>query len=133
MSVTVLQAHDFNFFHLLEDTTLNTTGGDSAATFNVEHVFNRHEERKILRTFRDRDVRINGVHQIDDFLLVLGVAFEGLQSRALDDGNLVAGEFILGEKFANFELDEFEEFLVINHVDLVQEDNQGGDADLTGE
>src|SRR5450756_191787 len=43
----VLQADDFDFFHLLENAALHTTGYDCAATFNVEHVFNAHQERLV--------------------------------------------------------------------------------------
>ena len=43
----VLQADDFNFVHLLEHAALDTTGHDRAATFNVEHVFDAHQERLV--------------------------------------------------------------------------------------
>ena len=55
----VLEADDFDFLHLLEDAALDTTGRDGAATFNVEHVFDRHEERLIDRAIRHRDVIIH--------------------------------------------------------------------------
>ena len=68
MSVTVvlvvsLEADDFDFLHLLEDAALDTARGDRAATFNVEHVFHRHEERLIIRPFRHRDVIVDRVHR----------------------------------------------------------------------
>ena len=129
----VLQAHDFDFFHLLQHAALDAARRDRAATFDVEHVFDRHEERLVLRTFRNRDVFIDRVHQIENFLLVNGIAFERLQGRTLDDRNLVTGEFILREQFAHFEFDEFQQFLVVDHVDLVQEDNQRRHAHLAGE
>ena len=51
----VTETDDFNFFHLLEDAAFHTTGDDSAATFDVEHVFEGHEERLINRALRKRD------------------------------------------------------------------------------
>jgi hypothetical protein len=61
------------------------------------------------------------------------VAFQGEFGRALDDGGVVAGEFVLGEQFAHFHFDEFEQFGVVDHVALVQEDDDVGHADLTGQ
>ena len=56
-------ADELDFFHLLEDAALDTTGGDGAATFNVEHVFHRHEEGLIDRALGHRDVFVHGVHE----------------------------------------------------------------------
>ena len=67
-------ADDFDFLHLLEDAALDTTGRDGAATFNVEHVFDRHQERLIDRALRHRDVVIDRVHELEDLLLLIGVA-----------------------------------------------------------
>ena len=52
MSVTVglrrvADADDFDFLHLLEHTALDTAGHNGAATFNVEHVFDAHQERLV--------------------------------------------------------------------------------------
>ena len=61
------------------------------------------------------------------------VGFEGLEGRAADDGDVVAGEVVAGEELAQLELDEVEELGVLHHVDLVEEDDDGGDLDLAGE
>jgi len=128
-----LETDDFDFFHFLEDTALDTTGGDSAATFNVEHIFHGHEEWQILWTLRRGDVFIHGSHEVEDFFFVGGVAFEGLERGTFDDRNGVAREFVFAQKLANFHLDEFEEIFVVNHVDLVHENNDRRHADLAGE
>ncbi len=47
---------------------------------------------------------------------MLGVAVEGLDGAALDDRDLVAGEFVLGEQVADFHLDEVEKFGIVDHV-----------------
>ena len=91
------EADDLDFFHLLEDAALDTTGGNGAAAFNVEHVFDRHQERLIDSGARERDVFIDGVHEIQESAFSpSGVAFEGLEGAALDDRNLVAGELGTG-------------------------------------
>ena len=48
-------------------------------------------------------------------------------------GNLVAGEVVAGEQLTDFHLDELEQLLVVDLIALVQEDNDGGNANLTGE
>jgi hypothetical protein len=76
-----------------------------------------------------------GLHELLDRLgaELAGVALERLQRRAADDRRVVAREVVLREQLAHFELDEIEELLVLDHVDLVHEDDDGGHADLTGE
>ena len=54
-------------------------------------------------------------------------------AEPLTIGMVVAREFVLREQFANFELDELEQFRIVDHVALVQEHDQRGNADLTGE
>ena len=61
------------------------------------------------------------------------LAFERHQRRALDDRDLVAGEIVVRQQFANFELDQLEQFRIVDHVDLVHEDDQRRHADLAGE
>src|SRR5262249_17237196 len=45
-------ADELDFLHFLENASLDTTGRDGAAAFNVEHVFDRHQERLIDRPIR---------------------------------------------------------------------------------
>ncbi len=61
------------------------------------------------------------------------LAFERHQGRALDDRNVVAGELVTGEEFAHLELDELEKLRIVDHVDLVQVDDERRNADLAGE
>jgi hypothetical protein len=51
----VLDADDFNFRHALEHAALDTTGHDRAATFNVEHVLDAHQERLVHLARRQRE------------------------------------------------------------------------------
>ena len=67
------------------------------------------------------------------FVASLRVAFERLQRGARDERDLVAGELVLGEQLADLDLDELEQLGVVDHVGLVEEDDDVGDADLAGE
>ena len=52
--------------------------------------------------------------------------------RSLDDGDIVSGELVLGKELTELHLDELDELGVVDHVHLVEVDDHGGDADLTG-
>ena len=108
---------------------------DRAAARDREHVFDRHQERLIDRTLRLRDVFVHRLHQFEDGVLaeLRILVFQRHQGRALDDRDLVAGELVLREQLAHFELDELEQFRIVDHVDLVQEHDQRRHADLAGE
>ena len=56
-----------------------------------------------------------------------------LRAEPLDDGNVVAGELVLGEQLADFHLDQLEELGVVDQVDLVQVDDDVRHVDLVGE
>ena len=51
----------------------------------------------------------------------------------MDHGDVVPGELVLGQQLADFHLDELEELLVVDHVGLVEVDDDVGHAHLTGE
>jgi hypothetical protein len=74
---------DFDFFANLDDTALDTTGNDGAATGDGEDVFNRHQEGLVDSTLRGGDVGIQGISQTEDggFADFGLVAFEGLSVR----------------------------------------------------
>src|SRR3546814_1351708 len=54
-------------------------------------------------------------------------------SSSGDDRNIVAVEVALRKLFADFEFDEFEQFGIVELVDLVEEDVHGRNADLLRE
>ena len=80
-----------------------------------------------------RDVLVNGVEELPDGALPLGVALESLESRTADDRRVVARELVLVEELAGLHLDEVDELFVVDHVALVQEHDDVGHAYLTGE
>ena len=58
---------------------------------------------------------------------------ERLQGRPGDDRYVVARELVLGQQFAHFHLDEFEQLRVVYHVGFVEVHDDVGHAHLTGE
>ena len=80
-----------------------------------------------------RDGVVDRVHQLEELVAPLGVALERLQRRDADDRQVVARELVLREQLADLELDELEDLLVVDHVGLVQRDDDVGDADLAGQ
>ena len=82
-----------------------------------------------------RDVFVNSLHQLENgFGADFGIAaFEAAQEPNPDDRNVVARRSRTTDSFADFQLDELEDFLVVDLIDLVQEHDQSRNADLTGE
>src|SRR5690606_22743951 len=125
---------DLDLLAHLDDAALHATGGHRATAGDREHVLDGHQERLVGRALRVGDVGVDRLHQLQDGLGadVAGVTLEGLERRARDDGDVVARDLVLAEELAHLQLDELEQLGVVQHVDLVQEDDDVGDADLAG-
>ena len=124
---------DFDFVHALEHAAFDTAGHHGAATFNVEHVFDAHQERLVHFARRQRNEGVNRVQQFLDGLLAFRLARQRLLGAAADDRGLVARKLILGQQVADFHLDQVQQFRVVHQVNLVQENHDGRHADLAGE
>ena len=61
------------------------------------------------------------------------VALERLERRDLDDGDVVPRELVLGEELAHLHLDELEQLRVVDHVGLVERDDDRRHLDLARE
>src|SRR3546814_4221002 len=87
------------------------------------------------RTIRLRNIAIHGIHQSLNRISadVIITTFQSSQSRTLYDGNIVAGEIVAGEQFTNFQLNEFQQFLVVDLIDLVHIDHKGRSEEHTSE
>ena len=70
--------------------------------------------------------------ELDDGLGPLLVALESLQSGDVDDRSVLV-ELLLSEQLTNLHLDELDDFLIVNHVALVQCDEDVRNADLARE
>ena len=105
------------------------------AAGNREDVLDRHQEGLVHRTLGLRDVAVDGGHQLGNLVRadVVVAIFQSGQSRPGDDRNVVAREIVFGQKLADFHLDQFQQFFVVDLVDLVQEDDQCGHANLAGQ
>ena len=71
------------------------------------------------------------MHELADGLHPLLFSVKSTKSGAADDRKIVSGEVILGQKVTGFHLNEVNELLVVNHIALVQEDDDVRNADLT--
>ena len=118
---------------VLIDALLDAAGRDGAAAGDREDVLDRHQERLVELAHRLGDVGVERVGQLHDLLAVGLVALERLQRRARHERDVVAGEVVVGEQLADLDLDQLEELLVVDHVGLVEEHDDVGDADLAGE
>ena len=112
---------------------LDAAGHDGAAAGDREHVLDRHEERPVDVADGLRDVGVDRLHQLEDLRRPLRVALERLQRRDLHDGDVVAGELVPGEELAHLHLDELEQLGIVDHVRLVEGDDDRRHLHLAGE
>ncbi len=118
------QTEDFNFVTYMNDTSFDKTSSNSTTTSNREHVFNRHQERFINITRRQRNPSINSIHQLHNFIFPFFYAIQCTKSRTTDDRSIVTVEFVCSQQFAHFHVNEFQHFFVINHIALVHKNNK---------
>src|SRR3954471_8302903 len=128
-----LDADDVHGLVDLDDAPLDAARDDRAAAGDREDVLDGHEEGLLDLADRLGHGVVNGIHELEQLGAPLGVALERLQRRDADDRDVVAGELVLRQQLADLELDELEDLLVVDHVGLVERDDDVGDADLTGE
>ena len=79
-----------------------------------------------------RDVGVNSGHKFHDGIFGSGVTFQSLNGGTLDNGGVVAREFVFVEKFADFHFHEFKQVGIVNQVALVHVNDNGGNAHLAG-
>ena len=117
----VLETDDLDLVADLDDATLDTAGNDGAAAGDGEHVLDGHQEGHVSLTVRGLDPGVNSVHELPDAVILGGVGIGGLgdqsvQSGALDDRGVVAGEVVLVEQLTDFHLDELEQLGIVDLV-----------------
>ncbi len=118
---------------VLHDALLDAAGRHGAAAGDREDVLDRHQERLVQLAHRLGDVGVQRSGEVEDLLLVGLVAFQRLQRGAGDEGDVIAGEVVLGEQLADLDLDQLQQLLVVDHVGLVEEHHDVGHAHLAGE
>src|SRR3954447_25999948 len=129
----VLDADDLHRVAGVDDALLDAPRRDGAAAGDREDVLDRHQERLVEIALGLRDVGVQLRGELDDLGDVLGLTIERLQRGPDDERDVVARELVLTEQVAHLDLDELEELLVVDHVGLVEEHDDVGDADLAGE
>ena len=129
-----LDADDLDLLADLDDAALDAPGGDGAAALDAEDVLDGHQEGLVDGPLGGRDVGVDGIHQLlDGHVGRIGrivARLERLQRGAADDRDLVAREVVLAQQLAHLELDQLEQLRVVDHVDLVEEDDDVGHLDL---
>src|SRR3989344_4999635 len=126
-------ADDLDFLAHLYHAALDTACDHGAATFDGEHVFNRHEERLLDIAHRHGDVLIERFHQFHHLvapLVARSRILEGIEARAADDGRVDAVEFIFVQEIAHFLFDEVHEIFVVYLIYFVEKHNDLRHADL---
>lgn len=131
----VTLADELNLLVALENTTLDTARDDGTTASNGEDILNGHEEGLVKVTLGGRDPLVDGGKELVNLLATdLGaLVLEGHESRAHDDRGLVTLEAVGVEELTHLHLDELKHLGVVNSIDLVDEDDNLLDTDLTGE
>src|SRR5665213_404490 len=128
-----VDADDLDGLARLDDALLDAAGRDRAAAGDREDVLDRHQERLVELAHGLRDVGVQRRRELEDLLARGLVALKRLQRGAGDEGDVVAREVVHREQLAHLDLDQLEQLLVIDHVGLVEEDDDVGNADLARE
>ena len=128
-----VDAHDLDLLVDLDDAALDTTGDDGATTGDREDVLDGHEERLVDLTLGGRDVGVDRVHQLEDRLAPLGIALQRREGGNANHGEIVARELVLRQELTNLHLDELDELVVIDHVALVQCNDDRRHANLASQ
>ena len=129
----VAEADDLDRVAGVDLALLHPAGDDCAPAGDGEHVLDRHEERLVGVALGLGDVLVDLGDQLLDLLLRGVVTVQRLQRRDPHDRDVVAGELVLRQELADLELDQVEQLLVVDLVDLVEGNHDGGHAHLAGE
>lgn len=126
---------DLNLGITLEDTALDTSGNDRSATWNRENILDGHQEWLLELTLWGWDPLIDGSHELIDLGLsdLRAAALKSAKGGTHDNWGLITLETVGGEKLTHLHLDELQHLWVLKSIDLVDEDDNLLDTDLTGE
>ena len=124
------ETENLNFVTYLDNTSLNTASSNSTTASDREDVFNRHQEGLIAIALGLLNPSVNCVHKLHYAVNPLLFSTECTECRTADDRSILF-EFVLSEEFTHFHFNEFEHFLIVNHVALVEEHYETGNVHLT--
>ena len=117
----------------LDATGLYTAGSYGTTTGDGEDILDRHEERLVQLVLGSGDILIDSIHQVHNGVDPLLLAVEGAESRAVDDGGIVAIVVVLREQITSLHINELEHLLILDHIALVDKYDDAGDVHLTSE
>lgn len=124
--------NDFDLVADFDSALLDSSGGDGSSAFNVVGAFDGHHEGLVDWPGGDRNVVVHHVEQLKDLLLSdfgLGVV-HGMEGRAADELDLLGVVLVLLEDFLEFHFDDLDHLGVLDHVALIDEDDDGSHSDL---
>lgn len=130
--VLSLDTDDVHVLIDLRRTLLDRSRHDAASSRNINGLIDRHKELFFHLTWRHLKLI---VHSLNQFLNCLSAKLavlpvQGAERRPLDERRVIAVVVILGEQLSHLHLDELVHFFVLDHVALVQEDNNIFDTKL---
>ena len=129
----LLETYDLNGITYVDDTGLDTARYDGTTAGDREYVLDRHQERLLVLTLRDRNIGVDSIHELHDLVLPLRLAVQAAECGTTDNGRVVTVVLVFRKQVANLHLDQVEHFGVVNHVALIQENYNTRHVHLTGE
>src|SRR5579883_2341467 len=120
------EADDSNFFAYLHLAALDSPRNYRSASRDREDVFDRHQERLVHITRRQRHVLVDRFHQRIDLLLPLLFPVQSAQCRQTNHRQIVARELVALQQLAYFELHQVEQLGIIHGIALVQRHHDVG-------
>ena len=134
---SVGQSDDLDFVADIDRSRFDTTGGNSSTAFDREYVFHGHQERLVGDSrcgFGDVLIEsVPSVRRCTCWRLSSPGASRAPFAFATNDRNVISGEIVLRQQFANFHFDEFEQLFVVDEIALVEENHQGRHVHLASQ
>jgi hypothetical protein len=119
----------------LDLALLDSTSDDAATAGDIQGRVDRHEEVLLGLT----NWLLDGVvHGLNELLNSIGAdgglgAVESVEGGTLDEWDIVTVEVVAAEELTNLHLDELVHLLIIDQVNLVQEDDEVLNANLSAQ
>ena len=130
--LVLTKTEQLNFITYLTYTSLNTTSSNSTTTCDREYILNRHQEWLINLTLWFLNPSINSVHELHYRIYPLLYAVQSTKCRTTNNWSILLVTILL-KNLVNFHFNEVKHFLIVNHIALVQENNQTRYVYLTSE
>ncbi len=129
----VVDADDLDLVAGVDDARLDPAGGDGAAAGDRHDVLDRHQERLVEVALGLGDVVVERSASSRIAFLASSSPSSAFSAEPLMIGVSSPGEVVLVEQVLDLLLDQLDQLLVVDHVDLVEEDDHVGHVHLAGE